>query len=247
MQELKHDKVVPFENSALSKKDQVANMFNRIANRYDLLNHLLSANIDKLWRRKAILKLSNDNPKIILDVATGTGDMAIMILKYLHPEKIVGVDISTNMLEFGKKKIETLKLQNIIQLEEGDCESLKYSSNSFDAVTVAFGVRNFENLIKGLQEINRVLKVGGKVIILEFSKPKNIFIKQFYNFYLSVIIPSVGKILSKSNEAYKYLGESVLAFPEGDSFLKVLSEAGFSDVKLQTLSFGISTIYIAKK
>ncbi|MDA0986282.1 MAG: bifunctional demethylmenaquinone methyltransferase/2-methoxy-6-polyprenyl-1,4-benzoquinol methylase UbiE [Bacteroidetes bacterium] len=245
--ELQHNKILPFQESAENKKTQVAEMFNQIAIKYDFLNHILSFNIDKLWRKKAIQKLEINKPKIILDVATGTADFAIVIEKILKPEIIIGIDISEKMLEVGKKKIEELNLSKTIKLEIGDCEKLNFEENYFDAVTVAFGVRNFEKLINGLNEIKKVLKPNGVAVILEFSKPKNLIIKLFYKFYLNILVPFIGKMFSKNKEAYSYLNKSVQAFPEEEVFLKILKEINFKNISATKLSFGIATIYTAQK
>ena len=238
--------VKPYEVEG-SKKKQVSTMFDNIAPYYDLLNKVLSLGIDKVWRRKAIRLLKEDNPKIILDVATGTADLALEIAKTLQPEKIVGVDISTEMLAIGRQKIDKKSLSQLITLEEGDSENLPFESNSFDAITVAFGVRNFENLEKGLAEMFRVLKPNGKVIILEFSKPTIFPFKQLFNFYFKYILPTIGKLTSKDPKAYKYLYESVQAFPDGKHFVKILDKLGYQSTKSISLSLGICSIYLGRK
>ncbi len=227
-------------------KEKVRLMFNDIAPNYDFLNHFLSAGIDIRWRKKVRKLLKPANPKIILDVATGTGDLAIELSK-LTPDQIIGIDIATEMLEFGRKKITAKKLDKIIELFEGDAEKLNFPDNNFDAITVAFGVRNFENLHIGLKEMQRVLKPGGIVAVLEFSKPKAFPIKQLYNFYFKYILPVMGKIVSKSNEAYTYLPDSVQTFAEDKAFLSELKKAGFKEAKQNRLSMGIATIYYATK
>ncbi len=242
-----HDTVVPFRNSPESKKKQVENMFDKIAFRYDFLNRFLSAGIDRGWRKKAIRQLVSLQPKNILDVATGTGDFAITCYDILHPEKITGIDISEGMLEIGRKKIEKLKLEKKIELLNGDSEAIFYDDNSFDAVTVAFGVRNFEDLEKGLSEIKRVLKPGGKLIILECSRPSAPVVKVFYNFYMKYITPVIGKFVSKNNEAYKYLNESVQQFPEKKSFIHILNQLEYRNAFYKTLTLGICTIYCGEK
>jgi demethylmenaquinone methyltransferase / 2-methoxy-6-polyprenyl-1,4-benzoquinol methylase len=221
-------------------------MFNNIAWRYDFLNHFLSFGIDHYWRKKTINSLKKYHPKLILDVATGTADLAIEALK-LTPEKIYGIDISTDMLNIGRKKVNQKKLKGKIELLEADSENLFFDSNKFDAVTVSFGVRNFENLEKGLSEIHRVLKAGGAAAILEFSKPRNKLVRTCYQFYSTKICPAIGKIISKDRSAYNYLHESVEAFPSGTDFIKILQQAGFSKVHLKPLTFGIVTIYLAEK
>jgi demethylmenaquinone methyltransferase/2-methoxy-6-polyprenyl-1,4-benzoquinol methylase len=247
MSAYKHDVVVPFKNSGLSKKQQVAEMFNRIAFRYDLLNRLLSGGIDVYWRKKAIRELFPSNPQQILDVATGTADMPIMMMKYLHPQKITAIDISEGMLEIGRKKISRLNLNSSITLQTGDSEAIDFSDNNFDAITVAFGVRNFESLEKGLSEMLRVLKPSGKMVVLEFSKPKNNGFKKLCNFYFRFITPGIGKIISKNKEAYQYLDKSVEAFPEGDNFLDILKKTGYINCYRKPLSWGICTIYCGNK
>jgi demethylmenaquinone methyltransferase/2-methoxy-6-polyprenyl-1,4-benzoquinol methylase len=242
-----HDTVVPFKNSTESKKKQVENMFDKIAFRYDFLNRFLSAGIDIGWRKKAIRQLVSLKPKKILDVATGTGDFAITSFEILKPEKITGIDISAGMLEIGRKKIEKSGLQNSIELLNGDSEAILFDDNSFDAVTVAFGVRNFENLEKGLSEIKRVLKPGGKLIVLECTKPSLPVIKQLYNFYMKFITPKIGKIIAKNNEAYQYLNDSVLQFPEKESFVHILNQSDYRNAFYKTLTLGICTIYCAEK
>lgn len=238
--------ITPYNDLNVGKKEQVAKMFNSIAGHYDFLNHFLSMGIDKLWRGKAIKLLSENNPKMILDVATGTGDFAIEAMK-LNPEKIFGVDISEEMLAIGKKKIAEKKLDKIIFLQKGDSENLDFADNTFDAITVGFGVRNFENLEKGLKEMKRVLKPNAKIAILEFSKPKIFPMKQLFGFYFNFVLPLVGKIISKDKSAYSYLPESVKVFPEGNDFVKVMEKVGFHSVKCIPLTFGICSIYIAKK
>ncbi len=222
-------------------------MFDNIAPRYDFLNHFLSVGIDRLWRRKAISLLKKDSPQIILDVATGTGDFAIETARQLKAEKIYGIDISAGMIEIGRKKIRKLNLSNIVELSKGDSEDIKFDSYSVDAVTVAFGVRNFENLEKGLSEIFRVLKKGGKVVILEFSKPKRFPIRNVYKFYFKRILPFCGKIISKDNSAYTYLPNSVNNFPDGISFIEILEKCGFVETQIKPLTAGISTIYTGYK
>jgi demethylmenaquinone methyltransferase/2-methoxy-6-polyprenyl-1,4-benzoquinol methylase len=239
--------LTPYKNSKSGKKEQVALMFNNIARRYDFLNHFLSLGIDKIWRRKTIKTLKGVAPNpILLDVASGTGDLAITALK-LNPQKIVGIDISEEMLRIGKEKIKKKKLEEIIHLQIGDSENIQFENDYFDGVTVAFGVRNFENLNKGLSEMHRVLKPNGRLAILEFSKPKSFPIKQIYNFYFKIILPFIGKLVSKDNAAYTYLPESVIQFPERNLFIQELEKVGYKNCTFRTLSFGIATIYSAKK
>lgn len=237
---------MPDAGSDKSKKEQVADMFDSISARYDLLNRLLSLGIDKGWRKKVVNILKKEKVKTILDVATGTADLAIAEVK-AGPEKITGIDISEGMLAKGREKVLALSLQQIIQLETGDAENLKYADNTFDAVTVSFGVRNFENLRKGLKEIYRVIKPGGILVVLEFSQPEKFPFKQIYNFYFHNVLPLVGKLVSKDNRAYTYLPESVNAFPYGKSFTAILQETGFKDTKWQALTFGICSIYTGRK
>lgn len=238
--------VTPYKDQTTSKKEQVATMFDNIAPKYDFLNQLLSLGIHKGWRRKAIRLLEVQKPKTILDIATGTADFAIEAMK-LNPTKVVGVDISEGMLKLGRDKINKLGLQNKIELKTGDSESLPFSDNSFDAITVGFGVRNFENLEKGVADIYRVLNPDGMLVILEFSKPIHFPVKQVYNFYFKYVTPFVGKLFSKDSSAYTYLPESVNAFPAGEEFLKILNKAGFKESKAISLTFGIASIYIARK
>lgn len=238
-------KVMPDAASNLSKKEQVAEMFNNIAGRYDFLNHFLSMGIDKGWRRKAIREVGQVKPSAILDVATGTGDMAITAAKTLNPSRITGVDIADQMLEVGRKKIAEQNLQNIITLHTGDSESMPFATGVYDAVMCAYGVRNFEHLEAGLKEMCRVLRPGGKVVILEFSHPTGFPIKQLYKFYFRYILPTLGKMVSKHSRAYTYLPESVKAFPEGQKFCEILIQCGFKEAQAQPLTFGITTLYTA--
>jgi demethylmenaquinone methyltransferase / 2-methoxy-6-polyprenyl-1,4-benzoquinol methylase len=238
--------VVPYKEGDKTKKEQVAHMFDNISQRYDLLNHTLSLGIDILWRKKAIRLLKPYSPQSVLDIATGTGDFAVEAAK-LKPKKIIGVDISEGMLAVGREKINQKGLADLIELSYGDSENLGFEDNKFDAVTVAFGVRNFENLKKGLSEMFRVTKEGGHVVIIEFSKPGKFPVKQLYNFYFNTILPKIGKLVSKDNAAYQYLPESVAAFPDGATFLDILNEVGYNEAKCIPLTFGISSIYWARK
>jgi demethylmenaquinone methyltransferase/2-methoxy-6-polyprenyl-1,4-benzoquinol methylase len=239
--------VVPDSGSNLSKKGQVAQMFDGIAGRYDFLNHFLSMGIDRSWRKKAIREVMAIQPKAILDIATGTGDMAIAAVKAIPAAQVKGVDISTGMLEVGRKKITALKLADRIQLAEGDSEALPFTDGGFDAVMCAYGVRNFEHLEAGLREMLRVLRPGGKVAILEFSQPKTFPVAQLYRVYFRYILPAIGKMVSKHSRAYTYLPESVAAFPEGKAFCEMLRRCGFSAAKARPLTFGITTLYTAVK
>ncbi len=234
--------VKPYGNSDKSKKEEVAEMFNNISKKYDFLNHFLSLGIDKIWRKKAIKKLRDIQPKRILDIATGTGDFAIASLK-LNPTEVVGVDISAGMLEVGREKMKARKFDSIITMTLGDSEALPFEDNYFDALTVGFGVRNFEHLEIGLAEMLRVIRVGGKVIILEFSKPKKFPIKQGYGFISKYIIPFFGKRISKDEKAYAYLPESIAAFPEGQEMIDILTKLGYKNVEAELVSGGIATIY----
>ncbi len=238
--------VIPYKDSSQKKKQQVEQMFDNIAPRYDFLNHFLSMRIDKLWRKKAIRILSGYKHEDILDVATGTGDFAIAASK-LKPRQIIGFDLSEQMLNVGRAKVARLGLQDVIEFQKGDSEGMPFQNELFDAITVAFGVRNFENLEAGLQEFYRVLKKGGVAVILEFSKPKYFPMKQLYFFYFLRILPFVGRLVSKDSSAYSYLPESVLAFPDDSKFLSILQNVGFPETSQKRLTFGIATIYIARK
>jgi len=238
--------VLPYKEKEAGKKEQVAEMFDNISHRYDFLNHFLSLGIDILWRKKAIRQLEKDQPKLILDIATGTGDFAIEALA-LNPDKVIGVDISSGMLDYGKKKMMKKGLEDKIELQMGDSEKLLFQDNNFDAVIVSFGVRNFENLVKGLTDMHRVLKPGGKTVIVEFSRPTMFPMKQLYSFYFKYILPVIGKLISKDQAAYTYLPESVDAFPDGQRFLDILNKVGFKNTECKPLTFGISSIYIGQK
>jgi demethylmenaquinone methyltransferase/2-methoxy-6-polyprenyl-1,4-benzoquinol methylase len=233
-------------NSDKSKKEEVAQMFNNISARYDFLNHFLSLGIDHIWRRKAVNKLREIQPKRILDLATGTGDFAIALLK-LNPTQIIGMDISSGMLDVGKNKMKAKQVSHIIDMQLGDSENMPFEDAYFDAITVGFGVRNYEHLEKGLTEMLRVTRSGGKIVILEFSKPKRFPIKQAFGFYSRFIIPFFGKRISKDEKAYAYLPESVAAFPEGKAFTDILSNLGYKEVDVSLVSGGIATIYTGIK
>ncbi len=238
--------VTPYKDSTLNKKQQVAKMFNSIAWRYDFLNHFLSFGIDKYWRKKAVSMLKKNKPQMILDVASGTADFALASMS-LHPLKIYGIDISEDMLNIGKQKIRKKNLQEKIELLESDSENLIFEDNKFDAITVGFGVRNFEHLEKGLSEMLRVLKPGGKAVILEFSKPHSPMIRSFYSFYSSKVLPWLGNKISKDAVAYTYLNKSVEAFPEGESFANILKITGYNEVTINPLTFGVVTVYTGSK
>lgn len=229
-----------------SKKEEVTSMFDNIAARYDFMNHFLSLGIDKIWRRKAVRLLKSVEPQNILDIATGTGDFAIALLK-LKPKKIIGMDISKGMLEVGKRKMHERKVDHIIDMQHGDSESLPFEDGTFDAVTVAFGVRNFENLKQGLSEMLRVTRIGGKIVILEFSKPKKFPVKQTFAIYSKYVIPFFGKNIAKDEKAYAYLPESVSVFPEGTEFTDILTALGYNNVKAEIVSGGIATLYTGIK
>ncbi len=239
--------VKPYDTDG-SKKAQVSKMFDNIAGHYDFLNHFLSLGIDKSLRRKMIAQLDAVQPHMVLDVATGTADVAIATARqYKSVENIVGVDISNEMLAVGRKKILAQGLDKVIELQTGDSENLPFSDNIFDAITVAYGVRNFEHLEKGLSEMYRVLKPNGKLIVLEFSKPSKFPMKQLFNFYFANILPVIGRITSRDPRAYAYLYESVQVFPDGQDFVNVLTQTGFKQPSCQILTFGISSLYTATK
>jgi demethylmenaquinone methyltransferase/2-methoxy-6-polyprenyl-1,4-benzoquinol methylase len=237
--------VKPYQEET-GKKEQIEKMFDSISGRYDFLNRFLSLGTDIYWRKLMVNRLRKKQPKNILDIATGTADVAIAMRK-ISPEQIIGLDLSEGMLEIGREKVKKKGLGNLIQLVKGDSENLPYQENTFEAVTVAFGVRNFENLLKGLSEMNRVMKPGGKVVILEFSRPTIFPVKQLYDFYFRYFCPWWGKLISKDDSAYRYLYESVNAFPEGDSFLEVAQKAGFKELKAERVTFGIVSLYTGVK
>lgn len=237
--------VTPYNNTA-PKKEQVAEMFDNIAKRYDFLNQLLSLGIHKGWRKKSVNLLKPLQPKQLLDVATGTGDFAIEGLR-LNPEHVTGVDISEGMMKIGRQKLAEKGLSEKITLEHGDSENLPFADNSFDGITVGFGVRNFEHLEQGLQNMLRVLRPGGMLVVLEFSRPRKFPVKQVYNFYFKYVCPFVGRVFSKDARAYTYLNESVNAFPDGEKFLEIMKRNGYKDVTWKPLTFGIASIYTGKK
>ena len=247
MTDFAHDSVVPYKNADQSKKEQVATMFNDIAGKYDFLNRFLSAGTDLGWRKKALKQLESIDAKKLLDVATGTADVAIMAAKQFKLTKIIGIDISDGMLDVGRQKIVKANLQNTIELLNGDSEAINFPDNTFDAVTVAFGVRNFEDLEKGLSEIKRVLKPTGKLVVLEFSKPILPGVKTMYNLYMKIITPTVGKMISKNKVAYAYLDESIQKFPEGKNFITILNNIGYTNTYSKKLSLGICSIYCGTK
>ncbi len=237
---------LPYKQSQQSKKGQVEEMFDNISPKYDLLNHLLSVNIDKIWRKNTIRKLRVYNPSLILDIATGTGDFAVAATK-LPEVKVIGIDISEGMLAVAREKIHKKKLDQRISVQKADSENLPFDDNSFDASVVGFGVRNFEHLKVGLSEILRVLKPGSVFYVLEFSKPSKTPFKQLYKFYFKRILPTIGRLISKDKSAYTYLPESVAEFPDGDDFLAILAEVGFENNRCYRQTFGIASIYEAHK
>ena len=239
--------VTPYRESEATKKVQVKRMFDRIAPSYDFLNHFLSLGIDRIWRRRAIAQLNDLRPQEILDIATGTGDLALQAAKSLQPKSIIGVDIATRMLEIADRKKNKKAFSTAITFEEGDAEQLRFEDASFDAAMVAFGVRNFGALEKGLEEIYRVLRNGGRFVVLEFTKPKVFPFKQIYDIYFRYILPLIGRVTSKDPRAYKYLYESVQAFPDYEKFEQILRNTGFTKTRHEVLTFGICAIYVAEK
>jgi len=242
----KAEKVLPYESSD-KKGVQVEQMFDSIAENYDLLNHTLSMGIDRGWRKKGILSLKQINPRNILDIATGTGDLAIQAYHLLKPDKILAIDLSEGMMDVGRKKVEKENLSEIISFEKQDCLDLNIPDNTFDAAMVAFGVRNFEDLDKGLKEILRVLKPGGRLMILELTTPQHFPMKQAYWLYSKIFIPTVGRFISKNKAAYSYLPKSIEAFVQGKEMVKALSKNGFRNAKCKTYTFGICSMYVGDK
>lgn len=242
----KVEKIRPYTHSDENKKAQIESMFDNIAHKYDFLNHILSAGIDILWRKRAIKEISSINPKIIMDMATGTGDFAFEALK-LNPEHIYGVDLSQKMLDVGILKSKNKHTEHLISFIKGDAENLEFNDNFFDAITVGFGVRNFANLRNGLNELHRVLKPNGKIVILEPSFPKNPIVKALFTIHFKYITPLIGKLFSKDDSAYKYLPDSVSAFPQGENFTQLLTECNFNNTKHTPLSLGICAMYTAAK
>ncbi|MCF2875324.1 MULTISPECIES: bifunctional demethylmenaquinone methyltransferase/2-methoxy-6-polyprenyl-1,4-benzoquinol methylase UbiE [unclassified Tenacibaculum] len=238
--------IKPYKDSELGKKEQVAKMFDNISEDYDGLNRVISLGIDVSWRKKVVKLVGENNPQQILDIATGTGDLALM-MSALKPQRIVGLDISAGMLEVGKQKVAKANLSEKIEMIVGDSENIPFEDNTFDAITVSFGVRNFENLDKGLKEILRVLKPGGKFVVLETSNPTKFPFKQGYKFYTNFILPVIGKIFSKDKVAYSYLSESANSFPFGEAFNNILQKNGFKNAKNLPVTFGVASIYTALK
>lgn len=239
--------VKPYQDANRAKKQQVADMFDNISGTYDFLNHFMSLGIDIIWRKKAIRALKVSKPQHLLDVATGTGDFALEAIRTLRPRKVTGIDISQGMLDIAAEKIRKKGLGDRFEVLLGDSENLPFADHAFDAVTVAFGVRNFEHLEQGLADIHRVLKPGGRAVILEFSKPKGFPVKQLYHFYFNHVTPLIGRLFSKDYRAYSYLPESVAHFPDGQQFTEILRRVGFSDALCRPQSFGICSIYIGTK
>ncbi|SEB67048.1 demethylmenaquinone methyltransferase / 2-methoxy-6-polyprenyl-1,4-benzoquinol methylase [Tenacibaculum sp. MAR_2009_124] len=240
------EQIKPYKDSELGKKEQVAQMFDNISKDYDGLNRVISLGIDVSWRKKVVKLIGENSPKQILDIATGTGDLALMMTK-LNPDRIVGLDISEGMLEVGRTKIDKANLSNKIKMVVGDSENIPFEDNTFDAITVSFGVRNFENLDKGLKEILRVLKPGGRFVVLETSNPTKFPFKQGYKLYTNFILPVIGKLFSKDKVAYSYLSESANSFPFGEAFNNILQKNGFKDAKNLPVTFGVASIYTAFK
>jgi demethylmenaquinone methyltransferase/2-methoxy-6-polyprenyl-1,4-benzoquinol methylase len=238
--------VRPYSDSEQSKKQQVESMFDNISENYDSLNRVISLGIDQSWRKKVIKKVINHQPDTVLDVATGTGDLVIALGKS-SAKKLIGLDLSKGMLQTGEHKIKAKSLQNKIVMQQADAEAIPYEDNYFDAITVAFGVRNFENLEKGLTEMNRVLKPGGLVVILETAVPTKFPFKQFYKLYSNNILPLIGRVFSKDKSAYRYLSESASVFPYGEAFNNILKKSGFIEVKDKPQTFGVANIYTATK
>lgn len=240
------EKINPYEDGA-EKAQQVEQMFNNIAPTYDKLNHRLSWNIDKGWRKKAIRSLKPFEPKVLLDIATGTGDFAILAAQMLHPDKLIGADISEGMMVIGREKVKTAGLQQVISFEKEDCTNLSYPEATFDAVIAAFGIRNFANLDKGLAEMCRVLKPGGHLSIVELTSPVSFPMKQLFHIYSHTVLPIYGRLISKDTSAYSYLTKTIEAFPQGELMVRILKDAGFKQAEFKRLTFGICTMYFATK
>ena len=240
------EKINPYEDG-VEKAQQVEQMFNNIAPTYDKLNHRLSWNIDKGWRKKAIRSLKPFEPKILLDIATGTGDFAILAAQMLHPDKLIGADISEGMMAIGREKVKTAGLQQVISFEKEDCTNLSYPEATFDAVIAAFGIRNFANLDKGLAEMCRVLKPGAHLSIVELTSPVSFPMKQLFHIYSHTVLPIYGRLISKDTSAYSYLTKTIEAFPQGELMVRILKDAGFKQAEFKRLTFGICTMYFATK
>lgn len=229
------------------KRNQMQNMFDAIANQYDFLNHFMSLHQDKRWRKKAILSLKEDAPRNMLDIATGTGDFALEAYKRLKPDHITGADLSEGMMEIGAQKVKKAGLENYIHFEVQDCTALTFEDNTFDAVTVAFGVRNFENIAKGISEMYRVLKPRGRMVIIELSRPDNFPMKQLFNLYSSIVLPTAGRLFSKDNRAYEYLPASIQVVPQGKKMVRILEETGFEQSRYTSYTFGVCSMYTGRK
>ncbi len=240
------EKIKPY-NSTEEKGKVVEAMLSNIAPTYDTLNHRLSWNIDKGWRRKAIMQLAPFSPKQMLDIATGTGDFAILASQMLHPKTLIGADISEGMMEIGRQKVAKIGLNQTISFQKEDCLNLTFPSETFDAVTAAFGIRNFQDLDKGLSEMCRVLKKGGHLCIIELTTPVKFPMKQLFKLYSKIVLPTYGRLISKDSGAYDYLNKTIAAFPQGEVMMKILKEAGFAKTSFKRLTFGICTMYIAEK
>ena len=239
------EKITPYHDG--EKAAQVEQMFDNIAPTYDTLNHRLSWDIDKGWRRKAIKALAPYQPQSLLDIATGTGDFAILATQMLHPERVVGADISEGMMQIGREKVKALGLENVVTFEKEDCTHLSYNSDTFDAVTAAFGIRNFADLDQGLREMCRVLRPGGHLSIVELTTPPRFPMKQLFWVYSHVVLPVYGRLVSKDRNAYTYLQRTIEAFPQGETMMTILQKAGFRETAFQRLTFGICTLYTATK
>lgn len=237
--------IKPYHNG--SKAEQVEQMFDNIAPTYDQLNHRLSWDIDRGWRRKAIKQLQSYKPQTMLDIATGTGDFAILAAKMLQPQQLIGADISEGMMEIGRQKVKKAALDNIISFERQDCLNLSYPDNTFDAVTAAFGIRNFAELDCGLSEMCRVLKKGGHLSIVELTTPVSFPMKQLFHLYAHSVLPVYGRLISKDTSAYSYLTKTIEAFPQGERMVEILKKAGFAEAQFKRLTFGICTMYFATK
>ena len=237
--------ITPYSNG--NKATQVEQMFDNIAPTYDTLNHRLSWDIDRGWRKKAIHQLMPYQPKTMLDIATGTGDFAILAAEMLKPKKLIGADISEGMMDIGRQKVKRQGLQDVISFEKEDCTALSYADDTFDAVTAAFGIRNFADLDKGLQEMCRVLKKGGHLSIVELTSPVSFPMKQLFHIYAHTVLPVYGRLISKDTAAYSYLTKTIEAFPQGEQMMEILKKAGFSDTQFKRLTFGICTMYFATK
>jgi demethylmenaquinone methyltransferase/2-methoxy-6-polyprenyl-1,4-benzoquinol methylase len=240
------EQIKPYNKNG-EKGELVEQMFDNIAPTYDTLNHRLSLDIDKMWRKQAIKQLKSFAPKTMLDIATGTGDFAIMSSLILHPTKLIGVDISEGMMNIGREKVKRMNLDNSISFKKDDCLSLSFQDETFDAITAAFGIRNFQNLEKGLSEMYRVLKRNGVLSIIELTEPVSFPMKQLFKLYSHTFLPVYGKLISKDKCAYKYLIDSIEAFPQGETIVDVLKNIGFTEARFKRLSFGICTMYFARK